>query len=107
MAPLSKGTPASPELLAAQVSDGPPAMVMGQLPVATAPVESLTPMLKVPAACGVPPTSPVEVFRLRPVGREPLGTEKVKGPVPPLTDIGPLSNVAPASPEFVPAQVSV
>ena len=37
-----------------------------------------------PAAVGVPLITPAEE-RVRPGGREPLETEKVKGPVPPVT----------------------
>ena len=63
-------------------------MVMVQLVVvvpAAVPRESTTWAVKVngPDAVGVPVMAPVELFRVKPVGREPLMMEKVYGGTPP------------------------
>lgn len=42
---------------------------------------------KLPAAVGVPESTPEEPLRLRPAGRTPAVTEKVYGAVPPLAEI--------------------
>jgi hypothetical protein len=81
-------------------------MVIAQVPVAVAPRESVTLIVNVPAAVGVPVTAPVEVFRVRPAGKVPLPIENVYGEVPPVTVIGPLLNGTPTSPEFVAEHVS-
>src|SRR5690242_17859929 len=47
---------------------------------------AVTSKLDVPAAVGVPVIAPPAVS-VRPVGREPLDTAKVYGPVPPLAEI--------------------
>jgi hypothetical protein len=104
--PLLNGTPTSPELVAEQVTCGGPTMVIEQVPVAVAPRESVTLIVNVPAAVGVPVTAPVEVFRVRPAGKVPLPIENVYGEVPPVTVIGPLLNGTPTSPEFVAEHVS-
>jgi hypothetical protein len=52
-----------------------------------APLASLTCTVKDPVAVGVPVIAPVEEFKLKPAGRVPLATEKVKGPPPPVTVI--------------------
>jgi len=39
---------------------------------------------EVATTLGVPLTTPVALFRLRPVGRVPATIEKLKGPVPPV-----------------------
>jgi len=75
--PLLNGVPTLPELVAEQVSVGPPTMVKGHAPVATAPLASVTLMVKDPAAVGVPVTAPVAVFKVRPAGSVPVATEKV------------------------------
>jgi hypothetical protein len=76
MAGLLKGTPTSLEAVKMQVSvTG--AMVKGQVSVATAPVASVTWIVKVPAAAGVPAMAPVEELSVRPGGSEPVATENV------------------------------
>ena len=56
--------------------------------VAVAPTESVTLIVKlyVPSAEGVPLITPVLVFRLKLVGKEPESIENVLVPVPPLAD---------------------
>jgi hypothetical protein len=53
--------------------------------VFVAPALSVTRMVKLgaPAVVGVPVIAPVEVFRLRPMGREPVN-DQVSGVVPPV-----------------------
>jgi len=46
-------------------------------PVPTAPLASVTLIVNVPGAVGVPLMAPVEVFRVRPAGSVPLLTENV------------------------------
>ena len=50
-------------------------------------LESVTLIVKVliPVVTGVPEMTPVAALRLRPVGSEPVLTEKVYGCTPPLT----------------------
>ncbi|HYI93631.1 MAG TPA: hypothetical protein VEX68_08810 [Bryobacteraceae bacterium] len=40
--------------------------------------------LDVPTAVGVPAMPPVEAFKVRPAGNEPVATDHVRGAVPPL-----------------------
>jgi hypothetical protein len=77
IAGLLNASPTSPELTVEQVTVGGGTMVKGQLPVATTPLASLTWMVKVPAAVGVPVIAPVEAFKLRPAGRVPVATANV------------------------------
>ena len=77
MAGLLKAAPTSPEVVAGQLSEGPPEMVNEHVLAAATPLASFTWILKLPAAVGVPLMAPVEVFRVRPAGRVPLDTEKV------------------------------
>src|ERR1039458_4934099 len=81
-------------------------MVIAQVPVPTTPLASVTLIVKVPAAVGVPVTAPVEVFRVRPAGNVPLPIENVYGAVPPVTVVGPLLNGTPTAPVLVPEQVT-
>src|ERR1035438_7307494 len=106
MARLFKATPTSPELMAGQVSEGPPVIVKGQVVAATTPLASFTWSMKVPLAVGVPVIAPVEVLRVRPAGRVPVDSEKVKGAVPPVTVMAGLLNAMPTSPELTAGQVS-
>src|ERR1035438_8533221 len=72
MAGLLKATPTSPLLTTEQVTTGAATIVKGQLlPVATTPLASVTLMLKVPEAVGVPVMAPVEALSERPAGRVP------------------------------------
>jgi hypothetical protein len=64
------GTPTSPVVTAAQVTDNGALMVIMQL-VLELPVASVTLTVKVPAAVGVPVTAPVEVFSVKPEGSVP------------------------------------
>ncbi len=68
--PLLNATPTSPVLIVAQVTDRGPLMVIMQL-VLELPTASVTLTEKVPAAVGVPVTSPVEVFSVSPGGSVP------------------------------------
>ena len=63
-----------------------PEMVMLQLAVALADAESWTLAVKgkVLTKVGVPVIAPVEAFRFKPCGREPVVMENVKGDVPPV-----------------------
>ena len=74
-------------------------------PALTAPSASFTCTLKLPAEVGVPVTAPVAAFKLSPAGSVPT-IEKVYGPVPPVTVIGPLLNETPTSPAVTAAQVT-
>ena len=74
--PLLNGTPTSPVLIAAQVTDRGPLMVIMQL-VLELPTASVTFTVKVPEAVGVPVTSPLEVFRVSPGGNVPHDREGV------------------------------
>src|SRR5271166_2541593 len=103
--PLLNGTPTSPVLLAAQVTDRGGLMAIMQA-VPTPPKESVTCTVKAPGAVGVPVTSPVEGFRVSPAGSGPLPIEKVYGAVPPVTVIAPLSKGTPTVPVFTAAQVT-
>jgi hypothetical protein len=76
IAPLLKGTPTVPVLIAPQVTVTGALIVIEQV-VPTLPLASVTLMLKVPAAVGVPVTAPVEVFSVRPAGSVPVATENV------------------------------
>jgi hypothetical protein len=91
-------------LIAAQVTESGPLMVIMQL-VLLSPTASVTSTVKVPAAVGVPVTSPVAVFSVSPAGSVPT-IEYVYGAVPPVTVIAPLSNGTPTSPVFTAAQVT-
>src|SRR5580692_3588618 len=73
--PLLNGTPTVPVAVPEQVSWTGGLMVMVQ-PVPVAPRESVTLIVNVPDAVGVPVTAPVALFRLRP-SREPLPSENV------------------------------
>ncbi len=53
--------------------------------VAVAPVESVTFKVNDPVADGVPETTPVEAFKLKPAGSAPVATANVKGAAPPET----------------------
>jgi hypothetical protein len=98
------GTPTSPEFVVEQVIDDGGEMVKAQLDE-TAPAASLTWMVKVPGAVGVPVMAPVEALSVRPCGRVPVATENVYGAVPPLMVIAGLLNGTPTWPEFVVEQV--
>ncbi len=104
IAPLSNGTPTSPVLIAAQFTDRGPLMVIMQ-PVLEPPKASITFTVKVPAAVGMPVTSPVEGFSVSPAGSVPT-IEYEYGAVPPVTVIGPLSNAMPTSPVLIAEQVT-
>src|ERR1017187_9716450 len=106
MAGLLNATPTSPEFTAEQASEGPATMVKGQVPVATAPFLSVTLMVKVPAAVGVPVMAPVLALSVKPAGRVPVATEKVNGAVPPETVMAGLLNRTPPPPEFTAEQAS-
>src|ERR1017187_5709351 len=106
MAGLVNATPTSPELTAEQASEGPATIVKGQVPVATTPLASVTLMVKVPAAVGVPVMAPVVALSVKPAGRVPVATEKVNGAVPPETVMAGLLNATPTSPELTAEQVS-
>src|SRR5271166_3481569 len=80
-------------------------MVIEQVVVPTTPFESVTWMLNVPEAVGVPVTAPVEVFNVRPAGSVPT-MEKVYGAVPPVTVIGPLLKATPTVPVVTAEQVT-
>ena len=67
----------SPDGGAAKFSAGPAMMVSVVALVSAWPLASVTLMVKVPAAVGVPEMAPVEGFRVRPAGRVPVATEKV------------------------------
>ena len=67
----------SPELTDGQLIDGPLMMVKGQLLVATTPLASVTWMVKVPAAVGVPVIAPDDEFSVKPAGSVPVAAEKV------------------------------
>src|SRR6204780_5092191 len=82
-------------------------MVKGQVPVATTPLASLTWIVKVPAAVGVPVIAPVVALSVRPAGSVPVATENVYGAVPPVTVIAGLLKATPTSPELVVEQVTV
>ena len=72
IAGLLKGTFTSPVLLVEHVTVGVLTMVNGQLlPVATTPFASVTLMLKVPEAVGVPVMAPVLLFSVNPAGNVP------------------------------------
>src|SRR5580658_3710907 len=103
--PLLNGTPAAPVFVAEHVTEIGGAMVIVQ-PVPVAPRESVTLIVKVPEAVGVPVTAPVEVFSVRPAGSVPLPIENVYGGTPPVTVIGPLLNGTPTSPVFVAEHVT-
>src|SRR5215831_16966193 len=85
MAGLLNGTLTSPEVAAGQVTDSAAAMVNGHVAGAATPLASFNWMLNVPAAVGVPVIAPVEEFKVRPAGSDPLATENVNGATPPLT----------------------
>src|SRR5208283_5211037 len=104
--PLLNGTPTSPEFVAEQVTCGIPTIVIEHVPLPTTPLASVTWIVNVPDAVGVPVTAPVEVFRVKPAGNVPLPIENVYGAVPPVTVIGPLLNGTPTSPEFVAEHVT-
>jgi len=103
--PLLNGAPTVPVVVPEQVSEIDGLIVIVQ-PVAVAPRESVTLMVNVPDAVGVPVTAPVEAFSVRPAGNVPLPIENVYGATPPVTVIGPLLNATPTSPVLVPEQVS-
>ena len=70
--PLLNGAPTSPVVpVDRQVSCGPPMIVNGQVVLPTTPSASVTWIEKVPAAVGVPVTTPVEVFSVSPAGNVP------------------------------------
>ena len=98
-------TPTSPVFTVEQVTTGALMMVKGQLPpVATTPFLSVTWMLKVPEAVGVPVMAPVEAFRVRPAGSVPT-TAKVYGATPPVTTMAGLLKGTLTSPELTVEQV--
>jgi hypothetical protein len=103
--PLLKGTPTVPVLFAPQVTMTPGLIVIEQADP-TAPLASLTWMVKVPEAVGVPVTAPVDVFRIRPDGSVPDPIENVYGATPPVTLIAPLLKATPTVPVFVLEQVT-
>jgi len=59
----------SPRVGASQHKAGAALMVIEQVVVAVAPVESVTRMLKVPAELGVPVIAPVVPFTISPAGK--------------------------------------
>jgi hypothetical protein len=71
--------------------------------LAVAPLASVTLIVNVPAAVGVPVMAPVELFRIRP-DKLPVATENVKGLVPPVTVRGPEVKARPTSAEVVVGQ---
>ena len=73
-------------------------MVKEQVPVAETPLASVTLMVNVPPAVGVPVIAPVEGFRVKPLGSVPVATENVYGATPPVTVIAGLLNTTPTSP---------
>ena len=73
---LLNATPASPELTDGQLIVGPLMIVKGQLLADTTPLPSVTCMVKLPAAVGVPVMAPVDAFSVIPAGIVPLATEK-------------------------------
>jgi hypothetical protein len=103
--PLLNATPTVPVVVPEQVTESGGVIVITQ-PVPVAPSESVTMMVKVPDAVGVPVTAPVDVFRVRPAGKVPLPIENVYGATPPVTVIGPLLNGTPTSPVLVAEQVT-
>jgi hypothetical protein len=77
---LLKPTPTSPEVTDPQralPTDGAATTVKGHVPVATTPLASVTLIVNVPAAVGVPVMAPVEAFRVRPAGKAPVAIENV------------------------------
>jgi hypothetical protein len=73
-----KATPTSPEFVVEQVTDDGGEMVYRQVVATTAPFASVTWILKLPGAVGVPVMAPVEVLSVRPPGSVlPGATEKV------------------------------
>ena len=96
--PLLNGTPTVPVVPDdRQVSIGGETIVYGQVVLDMTPLASVTLILNVPAAVGVPVIAPVLVFSVRPAGSVPT-TEKVYGAVPPVTVSAPLLNGTPTSP---------
>jgi hypothetical protein len=77
-----------------------------QVPVLTAPVESLTPIVQEPVAVGVPVIAPVDVFNVKPGGSVPVATKKVYGGVPPVTIGAGLLKGTPTMPVLVVEHVS-
>jgi hypothetical protein len=73
-----KATPTSPEFVDEQVTLGAATIVYRQVVATTTPFESVTWILKVPGAVGVPVMAPVEAFSVRPAGSVlPGASEKV------------------------------
>ncbi len=66
---------------------GPPPTVNVTAVVAVRPNASITCTVngEPPATLGVPDSTPVPGFRLRPAGRVPAASDQVNGPVPPVT----------------------
>ena len=71
----------------AAMTSGPTATVSDRPCVAVSPNESVTWTVNEyrPAVAGVPDSTPVLAFRVRPGGRLPPFTDQVNGPVPPVT----------------------
>ena len=65
----------SPELTDGQLIVGPLIMVKGQLLADTTPLASVTWMVKVPAAVGVPVMAPDDAFSVSPAGSVPADKE--------------------------------
>jgi hypothetical protein len=103
--PLLNGTPTIPVLFTPQVTETPGLIVIEQADP-TLPFASVTLMVKVPEAVGVPVTAPVEAFSVRPAGSVPVPTENVYGAVPPVTVIAPLLKATPCIPVVVFEQVT-
>ena len=83
---LAPGT-AGDGLTVAAMTSGPDPMTSVTASVAVTANASLTWTVnaKLPAAAGVPASTPVDAFSVRPDGRPPPGTDQVNGPVPPMT----------------------
>jgi len=103
---LLNGIPTVPVLIAEQVTTGGPGLMVIEQPVPTAPLASVTLIVNVPGAVGVPLMAPVEVFRVRPAGNVPLLTENVSGAVPPVTVITGLLKGTPTVPVLIAEQVT-
>jgi len=66
---LLKGTPTVPMLIVEQVTTSGGGLMVIVQPVPTTPLASVTLIVNVPGAVGVPLRAPVEVFRVRPAAR--------------------------------------
>ncbi len=98
--------PTVPVDTAAQLTEsGAVLMLIEQVVVPTALMESVTWSEKAPRAVGVPVTAPVELFSVKPAGNAPT-TEYAYGAVPPETVSAPELNATPTVPAVVAGQVT-